>query len=79
MYLRFRAGEVIRVWSKDEKGWWDGEITTGVGGQAATEDDKRAGPRRGWFPSNYVKDIDVSWGGTAVTSPTVVGLYWLAC
>lgn len=54
MYLRFKTGEVIRVWSKDEKGWWDGEIT------GTTEEDKRAGPRRGWFPSNYVKDIDVS-------------------
>ena len=48
MYLRFKAGEVIRVWSKDEKGWWDGEITGSS---------EKGGIRRGWFPSNYVKEI----------------------
>lgn len=53
MYLKFKAGEVIRVWSKDEKGWWDGEITA-----AGAEDEGRGGPRRGWFPSNYVKEIE---------------------
>jgi hypothetical protein len=48
MYLRFKSGEVIRVWSKDEKGWWDGEITG---------PNEKGGVRRGWFPSNYVKEM----------------------
>lgn len=52
MYLCFKAGEIIKVWSRDEKGWWDGEVTRG-------EEDAGKGPRRGWFPSNYVRPIEV--------------------
>jgi hypothetical protein len=52
MYLCFKAGEVIRVWSTDEKGWWDGEVTRDLG------DKGEKGPRRGWFPSNYVKPYE---------------------
>lgn len=36
--LSFRAGQVIKVFNRDQSGWWDGELD----GQ------------RGWFPSNYV-------------------------
>lgn len=36
--LAFRAGDTIRVLSRDPSGWWDGELDG----------------RRGWFPSNYV-------------------------
>ncbi|KAI9635192.1 uncharacterized protein MKK02DRAFT_43873 [Dioszegia hungarica] len=52
MYLCFKAGEIIKVWSRDEKGWWDGEVTRG-------EEDAGKGPRRGWFPSNYVRPVQV--------------------
>lgn len=52
MYLCFKAGEIIKVWSRDEKGWWDGEVTRGP-------EDMDRGPRRGWFPSNYVRPVEV--------------------
>jgi son of sevenless-like protein len=38
--LSFKAGQVIRVFNRDNSGWWDGELD-GV---------------RGWFPSNYVSE-----------------------
>lgn len=38
--LSFASGQVIRVFNRDESGWWDGELD----GQ------------RGWFPSNYVDE-----------------------
>ncbi|SCV68142.1 BQ2448_263 [Microbotryum intermedium] len=37
--LPFSKGEVIRIFGKDQSGWWDGELR-GI---------------RGWFPSNYVQ------------------------
>lgn len=40
--LSFSAGQVIRVFSKDPSGWWDGELD-GL---------------RGWFPSNYVELLE---------------------
>lgn len=36
--LTFKAGQIIRVFNRDNSGWWDGEVDS----------------RRGWFPSNYV-------------------------
>ena len=53
MYLSFKSGEVIRVHVRNVSGWWDGEIAASEVG-ASTE---REGPRRGWFPSNYVREI----------------------
>ncbi|ODN77887.1 hypothetical protein, variant [Cryptococcus amylolentus CBS 6039] len=50
LYLHFDAGELIRVHVRDPTGWWDGEIT-------AKPADHR-GVRRGWFPSNYIREID---------------------
>ena len=38
--LSFLSGQVIKVFNRDESGWWDGELD----GQ------------RGWFPSNYVDE-----------------------
>lgn len=38
--LSFESGQVIKVFNRDESGWWDGELN----GQ------------RGWFPSNYVDE-----------------------
>ena len=57
MYLSFTAGEIIRVHVRDATGWWDGEIS------AARYDEEREkkGPRRGWFPSNYVREM--GWDG----------------
>ncbi|KAL7423553.1 cell division cycle-related protein [Cryptotrichosporon argae] len=40
--LSFRAGDVIEVLTTLESGWWDGML----------------GNARGWFPSNYVEDLD---------------------
>ena len=57
MYLTFKAGEIIRVHVRDATGWWDGEIST------ALEQEERNGPRRGWFPSNYVKEM--GWDGVS--------------
>lgn len=51
MYLSFQAGEVIRVHGRDSSGWWDGEI----------------GLRRGWFPSNYVREFE--WDEVSVYMP----------
>jgi hypothetical protein len=38
--LSFKAGQVIRVFNRDNSGWWDGELDG----------------KRGWFPSNYVSE-----------------------
>jgi hypothetical protein len=38
--LSFVSGQVIRVFNRDESGWWDGELNG----------------ERGWFPSNYVDE-----------------------
>ncbi|WWC58456.1 uncharacterized protein I303_100997 [Kwoniella dejecticola CBS 10117] len=46
MYLSFKSGEIIRVHVRDATGWWDGEISL----------------RRGWFPSNYVREM--GWDGS---------------
>ncbi|KIR78781.1 guanyl nucleotide exchange factor Sql2 [Cryptococcus gattii EJB2] len=70
LYLSFKAGEIIRVHVRDPTGWWDGEITSRV----AADNDGRT-LRRGWFPSNYIREID--WDPTqrraessmSVTSP----------
>lgn len=40
--LSFRAGHVIEVLTMLPSGWWDGML----------------GTSRGWFPSNYVEDVD---------------------
>ncbi|EAL17455.1 hypothetical protein CNBM1480 [Cryptococcus deneoformans B-3501A] len=70
LYLSFKAGEIIRVHVRDPTGWWDGEITSKV----AADNDGRT-LRRGWFPSNYIREIE--WDPThrrsessmSVTSP----------
>jgi son of sevenless-like protein len=54
MYLSFQSGEIIRVHVRDGTGWWDGEISR-VGEESSK------GPRRGWFPSNYVREM--GWDG----------------
>lgn len=41
--LSFRAGEIIKVLTQLESGWWDGLLSPTT---------------RGWFPSNYVERID---------------------
>jgi hypothetical protein len=56
MYLSFKNGEVIRVHARDATGWWDGEIATSANGDGPGSEG-RAGPRRGWFPSNYVREM----------------------
>lgn len=40
--LSFRAGDVIEVLTMLPSGWWDGML----------------GTSRGWFPSNYVEDVE---------------------
>lgn len=59
MYLSFNAGEIIRVHVRDATGWWDGEI--GLGDMEVG----RKGPRRGWFPSNYVREM--GWDVVSLT------------
>lgn len=41
--LSFRKGDIIQVLTQLESGWWDG-LCNG---------------ERGWFPSNYVSDLEV--------------------
>lgn len=41
--LSFRPGDFIRVLTKQESGWWDGLLDG----------------HRGWFPSNYVEEIEL--------------------
>ena len=63
MYLSFKNGEVIRVHARDATGWWDGEIAT-AHSLVDGVDQMRNGPRRGCFPSNYVREMGneaVSW------------------
>lgn len=47
--LSFVSGQVIRVFNRDESGWWDGELD----GQ------------RGWFPSNYVDESGLTTDSNA--------------
>lgn len=49
-YLPFRAGEIIRVYNREKSGWWDGEVQG----------------RRGWFPSNYVVELELDANGVSV-------------
>lgn len=42
--LSFQAGTLIRVLTRLDSGWWDGFI----------------GGERGWFPSNFVTEVDSS-------------------
>ncbi|CCG84890.1 protein of unknown function [Taphrina deformans PYCC 5710] len=41
--LGFNAGDLIRVLTKLESGWWDGLLRG----------------ERGWFPSNYVEEVEI--------------------
>ncbi|WWC86359.1 uncharacterized protein L201_001233 [Kwoniella dendrophila CBS 6074] len=57
MYLSFKSGEIIRVHVRDATGWWDGEIS-GTARMASEDGEKTVrGLRRGWFPSNYVREM----------------------
>ena len=57
LYVSFKSGEVIRVRARDNTGWWDGEVTS----SADKTGRPKVRPRRGWFPSNYVRIMtDVS-------------------
>lgn len=40
--LSFHAGDMIEVYTMLESGWWDGML----------------GDKRGWFPSNFVEEVD---------------------
>lgn len=51
--LSFQQGQIIKVYTRDDSGWWDGEIDG----------------NRGWFPSNYVDESGISIGGGAGGSP----------
>ncbi|OCF31123.1 hypothetical protein I316_07255 [Kwoniella heveanensis BCC8398] len=62
MYLSFKAGEIIRVHVRDATGWWDGEISGTTRWATEGEDSTVRGLRRGWFPSNYVREM--GWDGT---------------
>jgi hypothetical protein len=44
--LSFREGDLIEVITRLESGWWDGML----------------GGTRGWFPSNYVEEVELSDG-----------------
>jgi hypothetical protein len=58
MYLAFYAGEILRVHVRDATGWWDGEIASV---NDTGDPEPRKGPRRGWFPSNYVREMGWVW------------------
>ncbi|WWD09507.1 hypothetical protein V865_007631 [Kwoniella europaea PYCC6329] len=62
MYLSFKAGEIIRVHVRDATGWWDGEISGSARWANEGEDNTMKGLRRGWFPSNYVREM--GWDGS---------------
>jgi len=61
MYLAFYAGEILRVHVRDATGWWDGEIASV---NDTGDPEPRKGPRRGWFPSNYVREMGWVWVST---------------
>jgi len=44
--LNFKSGDVIEVITRLQSGWWDGML----------------GRRRGWFPSNYVEEVELDPG-----------------
>ncbi|WWD17765.1 hypothetical protein CI109_102206 [Kwoniella shandongensis] len=64
LYLTFKAGEIIRVHVRDATGWWDGEIS--AASWAGEDDATVKGVRRGWFPSNYVREM--GWDGVSKAS-----------
>lgn len=53
LYLPFFAGDILKVHVRDQTGWWDGEMAS----VPADGEEPRKGPRRGWFPSNYVREM----------------------
>jgi son of sevenless-like protein len=59
--LAFEAGDRIRVHSKDASGWWDGELL--IGDSVAV--------KRGWFPSNFVKEYDGGMSAAETVSTNV--------
>ncbi|KAK4687519.1 son of sevenless, partial [Tremellales sp. Uapishka_1] len=64
-YLSFKAGDIIRVHTRDASGWWDGEFSGSARSVADSEGSREGaerGPRRGWFPSNYVREM--GWDGS---------------
>lgn len=62
MYLSFSAGDILKVHVRDQTGWWDGEVASAP---QPGDGDGRKGPRRGWFPSNYVRDM--GWEAVSLT------------
>lgn len=50
--LSFSAGQIIKVFNRDESGWWDGELDG----------------KRGWFPSNYVDEDGMAIGSPETAS-----------
>jgi len=55
--LSLKQGDIIQVISRLSSGWWDG-ICNG---------------NRGWFPSNYVQDIDISQRQMKLLPPQELG------
>ena len=50
LQLTFKKGDLITVTQKEDGGWWEGTShETG---------------KTGWFPSNYVKEVDDSSVGS---------------
>jgi hypothetical protein len=72
MYLPLRAGEVVRVFVKDVKGWWDGEAMVEGAGDKARK-------RRGWFPSNYVRELGSREVSPCYRCETTCGSYNRSC
>jgi len=66
MYLAFYAGEILRVHVRDATGWWDGEIASV---NDTGDPEPRKGPRRGWFPSNYVREMGWVWVSLSFSLP----------
>jgi son of sevenless-like protein len=60
IYLSFQVGCRIRVWNRDESGWWDGEVVNDPEGREVDatygEQFGKTGDGRGWFPSNFVEE-----------------------
>lgn len=51
-YLPFKASVILRVYNREPSGWWDGELMG----------------RRGWFPSNYVAEVELDANGVGICS-----------
>ncbi|GAA5863604.1 hypothetical protein JCM3774_006545 [Rhodotorula dairenensis] len=52
--LAFERGQLLRCFTRDPSGWWDGHLVAVDDGRVEVN----GAQKRGWFPSNYVEILE---------------------